>query len=105
MSIKRRQFLILSSLGGLGLAVLGKIFRGRTTESTAANSTDTTNLASKPSTSTSADALRNPVAGQPLLRFVSVADTGTGATGQYAVAGGDESLSPAKSLRFGSPSR
>jgi len=87
MSIKRRQFLILSSLGGLGLAVLGKIFRGRTTESTAVNSTDTTNLASKPSTSTSADALRNPVAGQPLLRFVSVADTGTGATGQYAVAG------------------
>jgi hypothetical protein len=27
MSIKRRQFLILSSLSGLGLAVLAKIFR------------------------------------------------------------------------------
>jgi 3',5'-cyclic AMP phosphodiesterase CpdA len=86
MSIKRRQFLILSSLSGLGLAVLAKLFGSQIAQSSNTNSTDTTNLASKPETSTSADALRNPVEGQPLLRFVSVADTGTGAAGQYAVA-------------------
>ena len=86
MSIKRRQFLILSSLSGLGLAVLAKIFGSQIAQSSNINSTDTTNLASKPETSTSADALRTPGEGQPLLRFVSVADTGTGAAGQYAVA-------------------
>lgn len=86
MSIKRRQFLILSSLSGLGLAVLAKIFGSQIAQSSNINSTDTTNLASKPESSTSADALRTPGEGQPLLRFVSVADTGTGAAGQYAVA-------------------
>ncbi len=84
MSIKRRQFLILSSLSGLSLAILAKLFGSQIARSTNINSTDTTNLASKPVTS--ADALRNPVEGPPLLRFVSVADTGTGAAGQYAVA-------------------
>ncbi|HAJ58284.1 MAG TPA: metallophosphoesterase [Cyanobacteria bacterium UBA8543] len=86
MSIKRRQFLILSSLSGLGLAVFAKVFRSQIARSNNINSTDSTNLASKPGTSTSADALSNPVQGQPLLRFVSVADTGTGTAGQYAVA-------------------
>jgi 3',5'-cyclic AMP phosphodiesterase CpdA len=86
MRINRRQFLVLSSLSGLGLAVLAKVFHNQTAQSTAANSTDTTNFASTPATSTSADALRNPPGESPLLRFVSVADTGTGAAGQYAVA-------------------
>lgn len=86
MSIKRRQFLVLSSLSGFGLAVLAKIFGSQKAQSTNVNPTDTTNLASKPATPTSADALRNRVEGQPLLRFVSVADTGTGTPGQYAVA-------------------
>jgi hypothetical protein len=87
MSIKRRQFLIFGSLSGFGLAILGKIFQSQTARSGGADRIDATNLVSKPATSTSADALRNPAGEQPLLRFVSVADTGTGATGQYAVAG------------------
>ena len=81
MSINRRQFLILSSLSGLGLVVFGKLIRSQATQNT-----NTSNLVSDAGTSASADLLRNPVAGQPLLRFVSVADTGTGAVGQYAVA-------------------
>ena len=86
MSIKRRQFLVLSSLSGLGLAVLAKLFQNQTAQSTNVKQSDTTNLLSQSAPSTSADALRNPAGGQPLLRFVSVADTGTGATGQYGVA-------------------
>jgi acid phosphatase len=86
MRIKRRQLLVLGSLSGFGLAFLAKFFRSKTAQSTAVNPTDPTNLVSKPATSTSAERLSNPGGGQPLLRFVSVADTGTGATGQYAVA-------------------
>jgi acid phosphatase len=86
MSIKRRQLLVLGSLSGFGLAFLAKFFRSKTAQSTAVNPTEPTNLISKPATSTSAERLSNPGGGQPLLRFVSVADTGTGATGQYAVA-------------------
>jgi acid phosphatase len=85
MSIKRRQFLILSSLSGLSIAVLAKLFGDRTTANTAVNSTNSTKLASESAPSKSADALRNG-SGQPLLRFVSVADTGTGTPEQYAVA-------------------
>lgn len=80
MSIKRRQFLILSSLGSIGLfTVLGKIVQSQTARNTKVNFTDTTKLASEPANSNSAKE-------KLLLRFVSVADTGTGATGQYAVA-------------------
>jgi acid phosphatase len=86
MRIKRRQLLVLGSLSGFGLAFLAKFFRSKTAQSTAVNPTEPTNLISKPATSTSAERLSNPGGGQPLLRFVSVADTGTGATGQYAVA-------------------
>ncbi len=86
MSLKRRQFLGWATLSGFGLVILGKVLRSQTAGSTNVNSTNTTNPASDPATSTSADALRNPRGEQPLLRFVSVADTGTGATGQYAVA-------------------
>lgn len=86
MRIKRRQFLVLSSLSGFGLAVLAKLFQNQTAQSTNVKQTDTSNLLSQSAPSTSADALRNLAGGQPLLRFVSVADTGTGATGQYAVA-------------------
>lgn len=86
MRIKRRQLLVLGSLSGFGLAFLAKFFRSKTAQSTAVNPTEPTNLISKPATSTSAERLSNPGGGQPLLRFVSVADTGTGARGQYAVA-------------------
>src|SRR5919202_2465286 len=85
MSIKRRQFLILRSLIGLSIAVLAKLFGDRTTANTAVNSTNSTKLASESAPSKSADALPNG-SGQPLLRFVSVADTGTGTPEQYAVA-------------------
>jgi 3',5'-cyclic AMP phosphodiesterase CpdA len=74
MSIKRRQFIVLSSLGSISLfAVLGKIVQSQTTQSIKVNFTEEpVNLTSPTS--------------KPLLHFVSVADTGTGATGQYAVA-------------------
>lgn len=80
MSIKRRQFLVLSSLGGIGLfAVLGKIVLSKSASSSNSNFTDTTKLAAEPANSTSAKE-------KLLLRFVSVADTGTGTQEQYAVA-------------------
>lgn len=75
MSLKRRQFLFLSSLSGLGLAGLGKILWNQSAQNPDVNPS----YASKPAT-----ALVTPVA--PSLRFVSVADTGTGDQGQYAVA-------------------
>jgi len=85
MSLKRRKFLVLSSLSSLGLAVLGKTFySSKTAQSSNFNSTESSNLALEPVTSTEAPS--KLVAEQPLLRFVSVADTGTGAEGQYAVA-------------------
>lgn len=68
MPFKRRQFLLFSLLSGLGLTIFGKLLRSQTTPQPAIPA--------------------NPVASstEPLLRFVSVADTGTGARGQYAVA-------------------
>jgi 3',5'-cyclic AMP phosphodiesterase CpdA len=84
MSMKRRKFIILSTLSGLGLAGLSKLLHRQITQSSAANSTDGVNFVSESGLATSADTLRNSE--QPLLRFVSLADTGTGATGQYAVA-------------------
>lgn len=73
MSLNRRQFLVFGSFSAFGLSFLWKALQHQE-----ANSTDlTSNLASQ------AAALQ----GQPrLLRFVSVADTGTGTQGQYAVA-------------------
>jgi 3',5'-cyclic AMP phosphodiesterase CpdA len=81
MSFNRRQFLFLSSLSVFGVAIFSKLLRSQTPQSTNISPTNTDNLASA-----STDALSKPVEGPPLLRFVSVADTGTGAVGQYAVA-------------------
>lgn len=67
MKIKRRQFLLLSSLGGVGLASCDRLF---------AKAKPISEPATPPQTAQS-DRL--------LLRFVSVGDTGTGAKGQYAV--------------------
>lgn len=80
MSLKRRKFLILSSLGSLGfITVFSKFFSSRTAQSRDVNPLT-------PELTPSADTLSNPVEDKLLLRFVSVADTGTGAAGQYAVA-------------------
>ncbi|HBB30959.1 MAG TPA: metallophosphoesterase [Cyanobacteria bacterium UBA8803] len=85
MSLKRRQFLIVSSLSSLGLmALFGKLLASQTTGSSNIDFTDTNPLASAPTTS--AAVLNNSPDEPLLLRFVSVADTGTGAQGQYAVA-------------------
>lgn len=75
MSLKRRKFLILASLSGFGVAVFAKIFGKQMVNSSTANTT-------KPEISTTAVNSGDRI----LLRFVSVADTGTGARGQYAVA-------------------
>lgn len=74
MKFKRREFLFISSL------TLGASFWGCTNRSQSdndiSNSEPEQAIAAKP----------KPKISQPLLRFVSVADTGTGAAGQYAVA-------------------
>jgi 3',5'-cyclic AMP phosphodiesterase CpdA len=69
MKLKRRQFLFLSSLSAVGAGFLGIISR---------YASQNTDDIQKAVAATSKKDL--------LLRFVSVADTGTGAKGQYAVA-------------------
>lgn len=74
MNFKRRQFLFLSGLSGFGLVWLWRTLQHQNAD-TATTSAIASNLAQKlPATTT------------PILRFISVADTGTGDRGQYAVA-------------------
>ncbi|WP_353931657.1 metallophosphoesterase [Okeanomitos corallinicola TIOX110] len=70
MKLKRRQFLILGGVSTIGSGFLGWKFASQNSE----NPFLETVIAANP----------NPQ--DLLLRFVSVADTGTGARGQYAVA-------------------
>ncbi|MBD6616332.1 metallophosphoesterase [Komarekiella sp. 'clone 1'] len=72
MNMKRRQFLFLGSLSAIGTGFLGWMLAHQNSQS--ADITDLTEIAA------------NPPKKDLLLRFVSVADTGTGAKGQYAVA-------------------
>lgn len=72
MKLKRRQFLFLSGLGAIGAGFLASISRGTIGQNSQQISKV---IAANPSTKKDL-----------LLRFVSVADTGTGARGQYAVA-------------------
>lgn len=72
MNFKRRQFLFLSSITGFGLAFLGKILRNQSAEGADIDVAIASNIAA--------------ASEAPILRFISVADTGTGAQGQYAVA-------------------
>ncbi|MEH2071942.1 MAG: metallophosphoesterase [Nostoc sp.] len=74
MNLKRRQFLFLSSLGAIGTGFLGWMLNHQNSQS--ADVSDSTTVIAA-----------NPSKKDLLLRFVSVADTGTGAKGQYAVAG------------------
>ncbi|MHC5859650.1 metallophosphoesterase family protein [Nostoc sp.] len=74
MNLKRRQFLFLSSLTAIGAGFLSWMLAHQNHQS-ADISDSTTAIAA------------NPAKKDLLLRFVSVADTGTGAKGQYAVAG------------------
>ncbi|MBD2250473.1 metallophosphoesterase family protein [Nostoc parmelioides] len=67
MNLKRRQFLFLSSLSAFGTGLLAWKFAHKYYQS-------------------SDLAIASPPKKDLLLRFVSVADTGTGARGQYAVA-------------------
>ncbi|PPS45995.1 metallophosphoesterase [Chroococcidiopsis sp. TS-821] len=70
MPLKRRQFVFLSGISGFGLALLNK------TQPRSSDRNPNLNLVSQ----------AQPLASEPILRFVSLADTGTGAKGQYAVA-------------------
>jgi hypothetical protein len=79
MSIKRRYFLILASLSSLGLAGIWKMSQLRTSWGTDAN-------AAMPPGVEGERAIALLPATPPILRFISIADTGTGAQGQYAVA-------------------
>jgi len=73
MNLKRRQFLFLSSLSAIGTGFFGWMLAHQNSQSD--DIADSTAIAA------------NPTKKDLLLRFVSVADTGTGAKGQYAVAG------------------
>ncbi|MGA9380086.1 MAG: metallophosphoesterase [Phormidium sp.] len=73
MNFKRRQFLVLGGLTGLGLSFLGKVLQSPPAESA---NTQLSNAVPELATPTT----------PPLFRFVSVADTGTGTKSQYAVA-------------------
>lgn len=70
MTMKRREFFLLCGLGTLGLTVVSKNLINKNSQ----NATSKTAIAG------------NVQPQEPLLRFVSVADTGTGDKGQYAVA-------------------
>jgi 3',5'-cyclic AMP phosphodiesterase CpdA len=72
MNLKRRQFLFLTSLGFVGTG-LGWILTRQNTQSADLAQAETF-------------IATNPPKKGLLLRFVSVADTGTGTKGQYAVA-------------------
>ncbi len=82
MRLKRRQLLALTGLAGLGLAFLGKNLRNWAAQGAGPSKTDLS------STDTAAvNTIARASLGQDLLlRFVSLADTGTGGQGQYALA-------------------
>ncbi|TAG92865.1 MAG: metallophosphoesterase [Oscillatoriales cyanobacterium] len=79
MSIKRRYFLILASLSSLGLAGIWKMSQLRTSWGTDANAAEIPGVEGE-------RAIAPLPTTPPILRFISIADTGTGAQGQYAVA-------------------
>ncbi len=79
MSIKRRYFLILGSLSSLGLAGIWKMFQLQTSWGTGANAAVLSAVEGE-------RAIAPLPTTPPILRFISIADTGTGAEGQYAVA-------------------
>ncbi|MDY6781573.1 MAG: metallophosphoesterase [Cyanobacteriota bacterium] len=82
MSLKRRQFLGLSALGGLVLATGSQIL----THMTSRGKDDDAIASSVSSVSSPLPPQPQPSADEPEARFASVADSGTGAEGQYAVA-------------------
>ncbi|MBD2776306.1 metallophosphoesterase family protein [Iningainema tapete] len=72
MKLKRRQFIYFSSLSAIGIGFLGCVSR---------------QISKNTQVATAKIAIAaNPAKQDLLLRFVSVADTGTGDRGQYAVA-------------------
>ena len=75
MNFNRRQFLFLATLGGFGWAFLSKMLGRQSVENDRVKSAIASNITQKPAT-----------AKAPILRFISVADTGTGDRGQYSVA-------------------
>lgn len=79
MPLKRRHFLALSSLGGFGLAFFAKNLWSRSAQNADTKLALASNHTSEPS-----KVKVTSVA--PILRFISVADTGTGTQDQYAVA-------------------
>lgn len=79
MSIKRRYFLILGSLSSLGLAGIWKMFQFQTSWGTDANAAVISAVEGE-------RAIAPLPTTPPILRFISIADTGTGTEGQYAVA-------------------
>jgi 3',5'-cyclic AMP phosphodiesterase CpdA len=81
MRFNRRKFLLLAGVSGLGVGVLGRQLMERGSAGSS--------LSQQPAIQTNgtnpSPAVAQP-SGKPLLRFVAIADTGTGYADQYAVA-------------------
>ena len=78
MRLKRRDFLVLGTVSAFGLTLVWKNLLA-----VVGGKTDAKVAIAEPTLTSQASII---TAKPPLLRFVSVADTGTGAQGQYAVA-------------------
>ncbi len=81
MRFNRRKFLLLAGVSGLGLGVLGRQLMDRVN---ARGNLSGQPLVQPDMVSQSPSATQ--ITGKPLLRFVAIADTGTGYADQYAVA-------------------
>ncbi|MCS6813441.1 MAG: metallophosphoesterase [Cyanobacteria bacterium] len=90
MSLNRRQFLILGGLGSLGLLVANKVgldrFTGSPWSSQVNNINNIFTTSQESSSSITSDGQTIAATESPMFRFVAVADTGTGGSGQYRVA-------------------
>lgn len=78
MSLNRRQFLLLGGSLCLGFAGIGKALSGQAAQSAEGYA--------ESQTPQEAAAIASLSLSQPILRFISVADTGMGNRGQYQVA-------------------
>lgn len=90
MSLKRRRFFILASISSLGLGGVWKIIQAQAAQELAPQAAVPSSLGKEGAMQVASEGGLNAIAAlpttPPILRFISVADTGTGDLSQYAVA-------------------
>ncbi len=87
MNVNRRRFLALLSVSGLGIAAFWKLLRSQAAQRQVSTLVPPSTQAAVASTPKNrSEASPSAAKDTPLLRFIAVADTGTGGEGQYAVA-------------------